>query len=84
MNNDEDQNCIIHEKVNISSDYSNLILRPLRKHKKFKLSFPSLHFRTLSDMFNKIQSPFLICYPGSKLVIDRYDFNVELIVQAPV
>ena len=34
-------------------------------------------------MFNKSQSPCLICYHGIKLMIGRYGFNVELIVHTP-
>jgi len=34
-------------------------------------------------MFNKSQSEFLICYHGPRLMIERYEFNVELIVQTP-
>jgi len=49
----------------------------------FDIGFPPTLFHTLSEMFNKSQSPFLICYHGPKLMIDRYGFDVELIVQAP-
>jgi len=48
----------------------------------FDIGFPPKLFHTLSEMFNKSQSPFLICYHGPKLMIDRYGFDVELIVQA--
>lgn len=34
-------------------------------------------------MFNQSHSPYLICYHGPKLIIDRYGFNVELIIQTP-
>lgn len=32
-------------------------------------------------MFNRSQSPYLVCYHGPRLIIERYGFNVELIVQ---
>lgn len=48
----------------------------------FDIGFPPKLFKQLSEMFNKSNSPFLICYHGPKLMIDRYGFNVELIVQA--
>ena len=34
-------------------------------------------------MFNRSQSPYLICYHGPKLIIERYGFDVELLVQNP-
>ena len=34
-------------------------------------------------MFNNSQSEYLICYHGPKLMIDRYEFNIELLVQTP-
>ena len=44
-------------------------------------SFPPKLFKQLSEMFNRSNSPYLICYHCPKLIIDRYGFNVELIVQ---
>ena len=32
-------------------------------------------------MYNKSQSPWLICYHAPKLMVERYGFNVELLVQ---
>ena len=32
-------------------------------------------------MFNRSKSEYLICYHGPKLMIDRYEFNIELITQ---
>ncbi|KAL3798349.1 hypothetical protein HJC23_005002 [Cyclotella cryptica] len=49
----------------------------------FDIGFPPLLFHVLSDMFNKSSSEFLICYHGPKLMIDTYEFDVELIVQTP-
>ena len=34
-------------------------------------------------MFNRSKSPYLICFHGPKLMIDRYGFKVELLVQTP-
>jgi hypothetical protein len=49
----------------------------------FDIGFPPKLFKQLGQMFNKSQSDYLICYHGPKLMIDRYGFNVELIVQEP-
>jgi len=49
----------------------------------FDIGFPPKLFKQLGQMFNRSQSDYLICYHGPKLMIDRYGFNVELIVQAP-
>lgn len=49
----------------------------------FDIGFPPKLFKQLGQMFNKSQSDYLICYHGPKLMIERYGFNVELIVQAP-
>lgn len=34
-------------------------------------------------MFNQSQSEYLICYHGPKLMVDKYEFDVELVVQTP-
>jgi len=49
----------------------------------FDIGFPPKLFKQLGQMFNRSQSDYLICYHGPKLMIERYGFNVELIVQAP-
>ena len=49
----------------------------------FDIGFPPKLFKQLGEMFNRSQSEYLICYHGPKLMIDRYGFNVELIIQAP-
>eukprot|EP00551_Chaetoceros_affinis_P018900 CAMPEP_0203716554 /NCGR_PEP_ID=MMETSP0092-20131115/1181_1 /ASSEMBLY_ACC=CAM_ASM_001090 /TAXON_ID=426623 /ORGANISM="Chaetoceros affinis, Strain CCMP159" /LENGTH=308 /DNA_ID=CAMNT_0050595133 /DNA_START=275 /DNA_END=1201 /DNA_ORIENTATION=+ len=49
----------------------------------FDIGFPPKLFKQLADMFNRSHSPYLICYHGPRLMIDRYGFNIELIVQAP-
>lgn len=48
----------------------------------FDIGFPPRLFKQLAEMFNQSHSPYLICYHGPKLMIDRYGFNVELIVQS--
>ena len=45
--------------------------------------FPPRLFHQLAEMFNNSQSEYLICYHGPKLMIDRYEFNIELLVQTP-
>ncbi len=47
------------------------------------ISFPPNLFNQLSEMFNRSDSPYLICYHAPKLIIERYRFNVQLIVQTP-
>ena len=44
--------------------------------------FPPKLFKQLGEMFNRSESPYLICYHGPKLMVERYGFNVELIVQS--
>ena len=36
----------------------------------------------MSEMFNRSQAEYLICYHGPKTMIEEYGFNIELIVQA--
>lgn len=47
----------------------------------FDIGFPPKLFKQLAKMFNQSQSPWLICYHGPKLMVERYGFDVELIVQ---
>ena len=49
----------------------------------FDIGFPPKLFKVLGEMFNRSQSEYLICYHGPKLMIERYGFNVELIIQTP-
>jgi len=49
----------------------------------FDIGFPPKLFKQLGQMFNRSQSDYLICYHGPKLMVERYGFNVDLIVQAP-
>lgn len=56
---------------------------PNNKSSSLPISFPPNLFNQLSEMFNRSNSPYLICYHGPKLIIERYGFNVELIVQTP-
>jgi len=48
----------------------------------FDIGFPPKLFKQLGKMFNRSQSPYLICYHGPRLMVDRYGFDVELIIQA--
>ena len=43
--------------------------------------FPPPLWEKLSEMYNKSQSEYLICYHGPRNIIDKYEFNVELIAQ---
>mmetsp|Transcript_22685 Transcript_22685/g.27824 ORF Transcript_22685/g.27824 Transcript_22685/m.27824 type:complete len:365 (-) Transcript_22685:29-1123(-) len=47
----------------------------------FDIGFPPRLFKQLGQMYNRSDSEYLICYHGPRLIIDRYGFNVELIVQ---
>ena len=47
----------------------------------FDIGFPPKLFRQLGEMFNRSQSEYLICYHGPKLMVEKYGFDVELIVQ---
>lgn len=49
----------------------------------FDIGFPPRLFHQLAEMFNSSQSEYLICYHGPKLMIERYEFNVDLLVQTP-
>lgn len=49
----------------------------------FDIGFPPNLFKTLADMFNRSQSEYLICYHSPREMVDRYGFNVELIIQTP-
>ena len=46
-------------------------------------SFPPRLWEHMSKMFNRSSSPYLICYHSPSDIIDKYGFNVELVVQAP-
>jgi len=49
----------------------------------FSIGFPPTLWDHLSEMFNKSQSPYLICYQSPRIIVDRYAFEVELITQVP-
>lgn len=50
----------------------------------FDIGFPPALFERLSLMFNRSRSPkWLICYHGPKLIVDKYGFHVQLLVQKP-
>ena len=44
-------------------------------------SMPPVLFHQMSEMFNRSQAEYLICYHGPKTMIEDYGFNIELIVQ---
>jgi len=47
----------------------------------FDIGFPPTLFHQLAKMFNSSKCNYLVCYHGPKLMIDRYGFDVELIIQ---
>jgi len=49
----------------------------------FDIGFPPKLFKQLAEMFNRSQSEYLICYHGPKSMIEKYGFDVVLIVQTP-
>lgn len=40
-------------------------------------------FEHISKAFNDSRSPWLTCYHGPKLIIEKYNFNVTLLAQIP-
>jgi len=49
----------------------------------FSIGFPPKLWKRLSTMFNRSESPYLICYQAPRIIIERYGFLVELVKQAP-
>jgi hypothetical protein len=49
----------------------------------FSIGFPPRLWEHLAEMFNRSSSPYLICYHSPSDIIDRYGFDVKLVVQAP-
>lgn len=47
----------------------------------FDIGFPPRLFHQLAEMFNNSQSEYLICYHSPKLMIEKYEFNIELLVK---
>ena len=47
----------------------------------FSIGFPPTLWLKLSEMFNKSQSEYLICYHAPKDIIHNYEFDVELVAQ---
>ena len=47
----------------------------------FSIGFPPKLWLELSKMWNRSTSPYLICYHGPKYIIQKYNFNVELLIQ---
>ena len=44
--------------------------------------FPPKLFKQLAEMFNRSESPYLISFQPPRVLIDKYAFDIELIVQA--
>lgn len=49
----------------------------------FSIGFPPELWLHLSEMWNRSQSPYLICYHSPKDIIQNYEFEAELITQLP-
>jgi hypothetical protein len=47
----------------------------------FDIGFPPKLFVKLSEMFNNSCSSYLICYHAPRIIVDRYNFQVELVCQ---
>mmetsp|Transcript_10710 Transcript_10710/g.12217 ORF Transcript_10710/g.12217 Transcript_10710/m.12217 type:complete len:493 (-) Transcript_10710:347-1825(-) len=70
-------NCILaHGDITEASTFD-----PFTHVYMFDIGFPPKLFKYLSAMFNRSQSPFLICYHGPRLMIERYKFDLEFITQ---
>merc|ERR1712037_324581 len=48
----------------------------------FDIGFPPKLFKKLSTMWNRSQSMYLICYHSPRIMITRYCFDLELLVQS--
>ena len=49
----------------------------------FSIGFPPKLWLDLSKMWNRSTSPYLICYHGPKYIVQKYNFDVELLIQTP-
>jgi len=49
----------------------------------FSIGFPPKLWMYLSEMWNRSESMYLICYSAPRNIIDTYEFDVELVTQAP-
>ena len=49
----------------------------------FSIGFPPKLWLELSMMWNRSTSPYLICYHGPKYIIQKYNFDVEILIQTP-
>ena len=47
----------------------------------FDVGFPPKLLNKLSEIYNRSQSKYLICYHGEKDMIEKYGFDIELIVK---
>jgi len=69
--------CVIEHGDITDAEY----LDPFTHVYMFDIGFPPKLFKKLSMMFNRSKSPYLICYHSPRVMINRFGFHVELIVQ---
>lgn len=71
--------CVIEHGDITDADYFD----PFTHVYMFDIGFPPKLFKRLATMFNRSESPYLICYHSPRVMIKRYGFDVELIIQSP-
>lgn len=49
----------------------------------FSIGFPPTLWDHLSEMFNNSHSEYLICFHPPRVIIEKYEFEVDLIIQTP-
>mmetsp|Transcript_25622 Transcript_25622/g.37867 ORF Transcript_25622/g.37867 Transcript_25622/m.37867 type:complete len:364 (+) Transcript_25622:129-1220(+) len=49
----------------------------------FSIGFPPTLWDHLAEMFNNSHSEYLICFHPPRIIIEKYEFEVDLIVQTP-
>jgi len=69
--------CVIEHGDITDAEY----LDPFTHVYMFDIGFPPKLFKKLAIMFNRSKSPYLICYHSPRVMINRYGFDVELVVQ---
>eukprot|EP00554_Chaetoceros_debilis_P007761 CAMPEP_0194077598 /NCGR_PEP_ID=MMETSP0149-20130528/4197_1 /TAXON_ID=122233 /ORGANISM="Chaetoceros debilis, Strain MM31A-1" /LENGTH=383 /DNA_ID=CAMNT_0038758667 /DNA_START=260 /DNA_END=1411 /DNA_ORIENTATION=+ len=79
-----EEECIRHRCMLAHGDITEAqFFDPFTHVYMFDIGFPPKLFKQLGKMFNRSQSEYLICYHRPSLMVDRYGFNVELIIQEP-
>jgi len=58
-------------------------LNPFTHVYMFDIGFPPPLFKALSIKFNRSHCKWLICFHGPKLIVEKYGFHAELLVQKP-